>query len=125
MKLALREVSTQRASMELCVGGLASAAASSAAHLSWRAKLPTQLSATVEAGSCQGRRRSAVVAVRAKGGDTTFHKLLDDNAFVVMPGCYDALSAVVIEKSGFLAGFISGYATSASKLGKPDFGLLT
>ncbi|KAF3791321.1 Transmembrane 9 superfamily member 2 [Nymphaea thermarum] len=42
-----------------------------------------------------------------------------------MPGCYDALSAAIVQKSGFSAGFISGYALSASLLGKPDFGLLT
>ncbi|XP_031505114.1 carboxyvinyl-carboxyphosphonate phosphorylmutase, chloroplastic-like [Nymphaea colorata] len=44
---------------------------------------------------------------------------------VLMPGCYDALSAAIVQKSGFSAGFISGYALSASLLGKPDFGLLT
>lgn len=42
-----------------------------------------------------------------------------------MPGCYDALSAAIVQRSGFSAGFISGYALSASLLGKPDFGLLT
>lgn len=42
-----------------------------------------------------------------------------------MPGCYDALSAAIVQKSGFSAGFISGYALSASLHGKPDFGLLT
>lgn len=42
-----------------------------------------------------------------------------------MPGCYDALSAAIVQKTGFSAGFISGYAVSASVLGKPDFGLLT
>ncbi|KAF3773839.1 Carboxyvinyl-carboxyphosphonate phosphorylmutase [Nymphaea thermarum] len=44
---------------------------------------------------------------------------------VLMPGCYDALSTAIVQKSGFSAGFISGYALSASLLGKPDFGLLT
>ncbi|KAF3777635.1 Carboxyvinyl-carboxyphosphonate phosphorylmutase [Nymphaea thermarum] len=43
---------------------------------------------------------------------------------VLMPGCYDALSAAIVQKSSFSA-FISGYALSASLLGKPDFGLLT
>jgi len=42
-----------------------------------------------------------------------------------MPGCYDALSAAIVQQTGFSAGFISGYALSASLLGKPDFGLLT
>ncbi|KAL2467832.1 Pyruvate/Phosphoenolpyruvate kinase [Forsythia ovata] len=41
-----------------------------------------------------------------------------------MLGFYDALSASIVQKSGFSAGFISGYALSASLLGKLDFGLL-
>ncbi|XVF37074.1 hypothetical protein REPUB_Repub19eG0114200 [Reevesia pubescens] len=39
-----------------------------------------------------------------------------------MPGCYDAQSAAIVQQSGFSPGFISGYALSASVLGKPDFG---
>lgn len=42
-----------------------------------------------------------------------------------MPGCYDALSAAIVQNAGFDASFISGYALSASLLGKPDFGFLT
>ncbi|XP_057852942.1 carboxyvinyl-carboxyphosphonate phosphorylmutase, chloroplastic isoform X2 [Cryptomeria japonica] len=42
-----------------------------------------------------------------------------------MPGCYDALSAIIVERTGFSAGFISGYAVAASLLGKPDIGILT
>ncbi|URD93014.1 carboxyvinyl-carboxyphosphonate phosphorylmutase [Musa troglodytarum] len=40
-------------------------------------------------------------------------------------GIYDALSAAVLQSLGFRAGFISGYAVSASRLGMPDIGLLT
>lgn len=42
-----------------------------------------------------------------------------------MPGVHDALSAAIVHKSGFSAGFVSGYAVAASLLDKPDFGLLT
>ncbi|KAG8499408.1 hypothetical protein CXB51_005925 [Gossypium anomalum] len=56
---------------------------------------------------------------------TRFHRLIEDKGIVLMPGCYDALSAAIVQQSGFTAGFISGYALSASLLGKPDFGLLT
>ncbi|KAH1096774.1 hypothetical protein J1N35_013695 [Gossypium stocksii] len=56
---------------------------------------------------------------------TRFHRLIEDQGIVLMPGCYDALSAAIVQQSGFAAGFISGYALSASLLGKPDFGLLT
>ncbi|XP_010535323.1 PREDICTED: carboxyvinyl-carboxyphosphonate phosphorylmutase, chloroplastic-like, partial [Tarenaya hassleriana] len=56
---------------------------------------------------------------------TRFHRLIEDQGIVLMPGCYDALSAAIVQQTGFSAGFISGYAVSASLLGKPDFGLLT
>ncbi|XP_010270379.1 PREDICTED: carboxyvinyl-carboxyphosphonate phosphorylmutase, chloroplastic-like [Nelumbo nucifera] len=56
---------------------------------------------------------------------TRIHRLIEEQGIVLMPGCYDALSAAIVQKTGFSAGFISGYALSASRLGKPDFGLLT
>ncbi|KAG1331199.1 carboxyvinyl-carboxyphosphonate phosphorylmutase, chloroplastic [Cocos nucifera] len=68
------------------------------------------------------RWRTAVVKA---AGRTRIHRLIEEEGAVLMPGCYDALSAAIIQKSGFSAGFISGYAVSASLLGKPDFGLLT
>jgi len=43
---------------------------------------------------------------------------------VVVPGCYDALSALVIEACGFEAIQVSGYGLAASLLGKPDIGLV-
>lgn len=56
---------------------------------------------------------------------TRIHRLIEEQGIVLMPGCFDALSASIVQKTGFDAGFISGYALSASLLGKPDFGLLT
>jgi methylisocitrate lyase len=43
---------------------------------------------------------------------------------VVVPGCHDALSAKIIEASGFEAIQISGYGLAAALLGKPDVGLV-
>ena len=63
--------------------------------------------------------------VEALAGRTSIHRLIESEGTVLMPGCYDALSAAIVQMSGFSAGFISGYALSASLLGKPDFGLLT
>lgn len=59
------------------------------------------------------------------GMHTRIHRLIEDKGCVLMPGCYDALSATLIERAGFGASFCSGYAVSASLLGKPDFGFLT
>jgi len=51
--------------------------------------------------------------------------LLDQKGIVVMPGCYDALSAKLIEREGLNVGFMSGFAVSSTKLGMPDTGLIS
>ncbi|GAB4112671.1 MAG: isocitrate lyase/PEP mutase family protein [Candidatus Caldatribacteriota bacterium] len=56
---------------------------------------------------------------------TQLKKLLTAKEILVMPGCYDCLSAIIIEKAGFKATQCSGYGFSASLLGKPDYGLMT
>jgi 2-methylisocitrate lyase-like PEP mutase family enzyme len=52
-------------------------------------------------------------------------KLLDQKDIIVMPGCYDALTAKLIEKEELNAGFMSGFAVSSTKLGMPDTGLIS
>src|SRR3712207_3721705 len=51
--------------------------------------------------------------------------LLRSDETVLMPGVWDALSARLASDAGFQVLFLSGYATSASLLGMPDFGYLT
>ena len=43
----------------------------------------------------------------------------------VMPCCFDALSARLVEKAGFELTFMSGFAVSAARLGLPDTGLIS
>lgn len=43
----------------------------------------------------------------------------------VMPCCFDALSAKMIEQGGFGLSFMSGFATSAARIGEPDLGLMS
>ena len=43
----------------------------------------------------------------------------------VMPCCFDALSARLIEQAGFDVTFMSGFAVSAARLGLPDTGLIS
>ena len=43
---------------------------------------------------------------------------------IVLPGVYDALSARIAQNVGFNAAFQTGYGTSATLLGMPDFGFL-
>ena len=51
--------------------------------------------------------------------------LLDQKDIIVMPGCYDALSAKLIEREELNAGFMSGFAVSSTRLGMPDTGLIS
>jgi 2-methylisocitrate lyase-like PEP mutase family enzyme len=44
---------------------------------------------------------------------------------VVMPGVFDALSALIAEKAGFEGVFLSGSALAYTQLGRPDVGLVT
>lgn len=51
--------------------------------------------------------------------------LLAQDKLHVMPCCYDALSAKLIEQAGFELTFMSGFAASASRIGQPDLGLMS
>lgn len=44
---------------------------------------------------------------------------------VQAPGVYDSLGARLVEDSGFEAVYMTGFGTAASRLGRPDVGLLT
>jgi 2-methylisocitrate lyase-like PEP mutase family enzyme len=41
------------------------------------------------------------------------------------PGCWDGLSALLVEQGGFEAAFVSGGGLAMARLGRPDVGLIT
>jgi len=43
----------------------------------------------------------------------------------MVPGCFDALSAKLVNDAGFKLTFMSGFAVSAARLGLPDAGLIS
>ena len=43
---------------------------------------------------------------------------------LVVPGVYDAIGAKIAQKIGFEAMFQTGYGTSATLLGMPDYGFI-
>jgi 2-methylisocitrate lyase-like PEP mutase family enzyme len=51
--------------------------------------------------------------------------LLAEDRLYVMPCCFDALSAKMIEQAGFPLTFMSGFAVSSARLGMPDTGLIS
>src|SRR5688572_14869477 len=52
-------------------------------------------------------------------------RLLAQPGLLLMPCCFDALSAKLIEQAGFRLSFMSGFAVSAAKIGGPDTGLIS
>lgn len=55
----------------------------------------------------------------------TLKQLLARDRALIVPGSFDMVSARLIEKAGFEAVFVPGYAQTASALGMPDAGLTT
>ncbi len=50
------------------------------------------------------------------------HELVTSGQGIVVPGAYDCVSAKLVERAGFPAIYMTGYGTSASRLGLPDLG---
>jgi 2,3-dimethylmalate lyase len=57
--------------------------------------------------------------------ETRIAQVLQRHGATVFPGCYDTLSAKLVECAGFPMSFISGYSVAATAIGEPDLGLLT
>jgi 2-methylisocitrate lyase-like PEP mutase family enzyme len=56
---------------------------------------------------------------------TRLRELLAEPEILVMPGCYDAMSALLVERAGFKTTFMGGFAVAASRIGMPDTGLIS
>ncbi len=56
---------------------------------------------------------------------TTLRDRLAGKPIVVAPGCYDALSALLIERAGFPAAYLSGASLAYTRFARPDIGLVS
>jgi 2-methylisocitrate lyase-like PEP mutase family enzyme len=67
------------------------------------------------------------LAGQLRGGrsSTTLRSLLLRERPLLAPGCYDALSARLVEDAGFSAAYMTGFGSTAGLLARPDVGLLT
>jgi 2-methylisocitrate lyase-like PEP mutase family enzyme len=63
--------------------------------------------------------------MHASSKTARFRELIADGKLHVRPSAFDALSAKILEASGYEIIGISGYCVSVSMLGKPDVGLVT
>jgi 2-methylisocitrate lyase-like PEP mutase family enzyme len=77
----------------------------------------------------RAKRREVAAGWRAEEGPvkqtTRLRELLRSGKSLVVPGCYNALSARVLAEVGFPALYMTGYGTSLALLGMPDAGLAT
>jgi len=61
----------------------------------------------------------------AVGPADALRTLLGEPRLHVMPCCYDAFSARLVEEAGFALTFMSGFAVAAARLALPDTGLIS
>jgi 2,3-dimethylmalate lyase len=52
----------------------------------------------------------------------TLRRLVADKNGLVVPGAYDGVSVRLVERAGFPVVYMTGFGTSASRLGLPDLG---
>jgi len=52
-------------------------------------------------------------------------QLLSEPGIIVMPGCFDAISAKLVERAGFCATFMSGFTVSAAPISMSDAGFIS
>jgi methylisocitrate lyase len=58
------------------------------------------------------------------GQASVLRSKLERRKALVVPGCHDALSAKIVESTGFAATQISGFGVAGSLIGMPDVGLV-
>ena len=63
--------------------------------------------------------------INGKAPGRILREMLEKPEIIVAPGCYDVLSARLVEQAGFKAAFMTGFGASGSILGQPDYGLMT
>lgn len=51
--------------------------------------------------------------------------LLQTEKTILIPGAFDALSALIAKQAGFKAIYMTGFGVAGSLLAKPDIGLVT
>lgn len=61
----------------------------------------------------------------ARRAGARLRELLATGRTLFVPGCFNAMSAMVVERAGFPAVYMTGYGTSLGMLGLPDAGYAT
>lgn len=57
--------------------------------------------------------------------DPSLRQAIKEGEFILAPGVFEAISALLADREGFKALYVTGYGTVASALGLPDAGIAT
>ena len=68
---------------------------------------------------------TAALFPERSSGAATLRQRLAEPGVLIAPGCFDALTARLLEAAGHEAIFCGGFSVAASRLGLPDVGLLS
>lgn len=96
----------------------------------------TRRAASAGGGKCSRKltpKASSIDMTSSGGGESVrseppakaLRRLLDSPGLHQGPGCFDALSAKLVQNAGFDFCFTSGFSVSAARLGLPDVGLIS
>jgi len=69
-----------------------------------------------------GWREVSTEMTDAAAARAALRRLVERRAALVVPGAYDGVSARLVQRAGFEAVYMTGYGTSAARLGLPDLG---
>jgi 2-methylisocitrate lyase-like PEP mutase family enzyme len=91
---------------------------------------PTSVVPSADAPTPNSRARQKEIPLspylsKPVDGPRQLRELLSAGQPVLAPGVYDAIGARLVEEAGFGAVYMTGFGTVASRLGRPDVGLLT
>jgi len=62
---------------------------------------------------------------RPKSAAARLRALANDAAIAIAPGCFDGLSAALIDRAGFDCAYLSGASIAYTRFGRPDIGLVS
>src|SRR4051812_28010701 len=62
---------------------------------------------------------------KAENSRKNLRSMLESGKTIVVPGAYDPISAMLVQRAGFQVVYIGSYATAAAGFGMPDVGLVT
>ena len=87
--------------------------------------LATWLARHAELQDGESKQKPRWLITMIMRASSSLRALLRQESCLVVPGCFNAMSARVLRKAGFQSVYMTGYGTSLALLGMPDAGFAT